>query len=283
MKQMIPEKLGPSFHRSFALRRSGLSQLLALAGNEMSSGQATTKKSIDYTTIWENTSLGTVDAQATSRYAVGLGLLSKDGLSAFGHTVIKKDPGISNRLTQWVFHYHMCAPHRNGPIFWGHLVTTLFDLNKDLTAEQVAQDIETLYLAQGNKSLKADTYRGAATAFLGTYSKWDGLGDLKILAEPVNGEYAVGDPISVPWRVAAYALADYWESNWNDRTGVNLERLREVGALLLVGSGEMNGFLRTMQEHGLVDVQRRHPPFQVTRLFPDADSVLAHLYDADEA
>lgn len=91
-----------------------------------------------------------------------------------------------------------------------------------------------------------------------------------------------GGWLPIPWRVAAYALADYWQGNWGDRTGVNLDRVREVSALLLIGSGEMNGFLRTMQEHGLIDVQRRHPPYQVMRQFSSAEAVLEHLYDVDD-
>lgn len=283
MKLPESEKLGPSFHRTFALRRAGLSQLLALAVDMHSSGESSEQKLIDYTSLWEKTSLGTIDAQATSRYASGLGLINKQGLTHFGQLVYRKDPHLNSKVTHWVFHYHMCAPHRTGPIFWGHLVTSFLNPGDTLTAERLALDIEKLYVVQSGKVLKADTYKGAAVAFLGTYAKWDGLGDLGILAEPVNGEYTVGDPVSVPWRVVAYALADYWQGNWNDRKGINLESVREVGALLLVGSGEMNGFLRAMQEHGLVDVQRRHPPFQVMRQFASPDAVLEHLYDSDDA
>lgn len=283
MKILENEKLAVSFHRTFALRRSGVSQLLALAVDMQSSNALAERRAIDYTNVWEKTSLGTIDAQATSRYAFGLGLISRQGLTRFGSLVYARDPNINDKVTQWVFHYHMCAPHRVGPIFWGHLATTLSNAGDNLTAETLAVDIRNLYVAQGDKALKTDTYKGAAVAFLGTYAKWDGLGSLGILAGSVNGVYAVGDPVPAPWRVAAYALADYWQAHWDDRMGVNMESVRDVGALLLVGSGEMNGFLRTMQEHGLVDVQRRHPPYQVMRQFSSADDVLEHLYDADDA
>ena len=267
-------------HESFSLSRVSLSQVLRVAA--VRQNEEIKKLSLD--SIHQQTSLGTNQVKSTRIYARGANLFNEhDGLTAFGKLVFANDPGLSNKTTQWAIHYSMASPHGYGPSYWGSMTTSLFEPDEKLRPKAVAEKIKQFPLSCTDKQLSEDTYSRAATEFLGTYAKWDGLGDLGILSEPINGEYAVGDPVPVPWRVAAYALADYWQGNWSDRTGVNLERMREVGALLLVGSGEMNGFLRTMQEHGLVDVQRRHPPFQVTRLFSDADAVLAHLYDADEA
>lgn len=81
---------------------------------------------------------------------------------------------------------------------------------------------------------------------------------------------------------SAYALADTWAERWADRVGVNLDETREVGALLLMGSGTLNARLRAMQERGMIEVQRRHPPYQVTRLSLDPAAVLEHLYERDD-
>ena len=276
MPQQAADKLGISFHRSLPCRRAGIIQLLNIAANA--------EGELDYQEIWEKTSLGTVDAQATSRYASGFGLYNKQGLTPFGRFVLSHDPGLTQVATQWILHYHFSAPQREGPAFWGHLVRTVLQPGNVLTSETVGSLIEQYDLENGGKQLKPDTYRGGGGAFLNTYGKRDGLGALGFLKETGLGEYTVDEPIPAPWPVVAYALADTWAGLWGDRVGVNLDETREVGALLLMGSGTLNTRLRAMatQERGMVEVQRRHPPYQVTRLALDPATVLEHLYERDD-
>lgn len=274
MPQQTPEKLGISFHRSLPCRRAGIIQLLSIA--ESSEGD------LDYQRIWEKTSLGTVDAQATSRYAFGFGLYDKHGLTSFAQFIRRHDPGLISVATQWLLHYNFSALHRGGPAFWGHLVKTIFQPGDVLTSETVSKFIEHFHLEYGGNRLKADTYRGGAVAFLNTYGKRDGLGALGFLNETGPGEYVVGEPAPAPWPVVAYALADTWAGRWADRVGVNLDETREVGALLLMGSGMLNTRFRAMQGRGMIEVQRRHPPYQVTRLSLDPAAVLEHLYERED-
>lgn len=267
-------------HESFSLNRPALSQLLSLAIEHDRSGEAKRLTSDD---IPEMTSLGTRQVKAARPYAKSSGLVNEqDRPTRFGEIVFFHDAGLSQAATQWAIHYHLTSASPHIPSFWRHLVTQNFHPDTSLTTKQVTDEIKRFHLTHEEKPLASDTYERAATEFLSTYAKRDGLGALGFLNETGPGEYVVGEPAPAPWPVVAYALADTWAGRWADRVGVNLDETREVGALLLMGSGMLNTRFRAMQERGMIEVQRRHPPYQVTRLSLDPAAVLEHLYERED-
>lgn len=267
-------KLGLSFHRTFSLSRDMLRQVLDTA---VAHGGLTFEK------LRDDTTLGTVQVQAARRYAIGTGLLTKEERpSSFGVMAHKHDPGLSQMASHWVMHYHMSSPHRCGPAFWHHLVTNFLIPGNQLSSPSVANEIGRFVREEEGEAAKQDTLRSTATIFLGTYSKKDSLGGLGFLESTSTAEYLVNEPEPPSSNVFAYVLADYWEGIWGTRTGVNLNELTEQGgpaSLLLLGSGETNYYLSEMQQAGLVEVQRRVPPYMVVRLWDSADKLLERLYD----
>ena len=101
------ERLSLSFSRGFALYRSGVQAVLvsALAGQEITKDD-----------ILENTTLGTVQAEAMPRYAERCGLLNENRKpTLFGELVGQHDASLALAPTQWLMHYYMAAPHRCAP------------------------------------------------------------------------------------------------------------------------------------------------------------------------
>ncbi len=270
-------RLGLSFHRTFPLRRAGLRQVLELAVSCTADG-------IDTTKVWEKTSLGTVDAQASCRYAYGVGLLDKSYRpTRFGQLVYQHDPGLAAPNTQWVIHYHMVAPHRSGPAFWHHLAERFFRSGTSFSCRDVADELQEFVAGTSEKAISARTLRTTATIFVGSYAHSDGLSALGILGEPdpVSDEYEVQEPAPPEWSVLAYALADYWRGAWGEQKTVNLDEVTAPGGpadLLLLGSGAARLLLREAQSRGLLQMQRAVAPYHIERMWDDPDSLLEYLY-----
>src|SRR5437870_2948365 len=208
----MQEKLGLSFHRTFALSRDTLRQIVETAVRY---------PELTFGNIREDTTLGTIQVQSARRYAIGVGLLDEhEALPLFGKLAYQHNPGLSSVSTQWIMHYHMVAPHRSGPAFWNHLVLNCLRPGDTLTSQSLAHEIGQFIEQDEGRQIEMDTLKKTATAFLGTYSKADALGSLGLL-EPTEDKkaYQVAEPASLDAAVFAYALADYWQSIWQNRNG----------------------------------------------------------------
>ena len=277
----IPPKVATAFHESFYMMRPRLAQLLKIAieTENRGSGQAI----LNFDSIHDQTSLGTNQVKAMRRYAYGAGLLDVQEVpTPFGRAVYKCDPGFSEVATQWLLHYHMAAPHRSGPGFWGHLTRSALRPGNELSLNSIENEINDYLTNSTGQSLAARTLNTTASVFLATYHKPDALSGLGILQAAGDKKFLVNEPEPPGMNVFAYVLADYWNGVWEGRNGINLNELSEVGgpaSLLLLGSGETNFFLSEMQQAGLVEVQRKVPPYMAVRLWNNADQLLERLYD----
>jgi hypothetical protein len=283
-KQTGTTKLGVSFHRTFALSRPSVAQVLRIALDHSGSGDGGERLGFDG--IRAGTSLGSVYVEAMPRYARGAGLIdARSRPTLFGELVASHDTNLTLLQTQWLMHYFLSAPHHGGPVFWAHTVTTAVRVGETLDRQYVSSAIEEYLSQAGAGSIGKSTIDEAATAFIGTYWKEDALGPLGILS-PVQGSrnlYSVNEPEEPNSSVFAYVLADYWDGMWPGRKTVNLEAVTsELGgpaSLLLLGTGQANRLLRSMQEQGWVQVQRRAAPYTVVRLWEDSSVFLERLYD----
>lgn len=281
-RQARQGKLGISFHRTFPLSRAAITQVLRVLAKHDGTGAATDIR-VSRQEIRDSTSLGTVYVEAMPRYARGCGLTGESGsLTALGRQVMEYDETLSRTSTQWLMHYHLCAPHHCGPQFWTGCVLRSLRAGEVLSRASLVADIAG-YLSEEGESTPSDALLGqAATAFLGTYAKEEGLGALRVLEGRSGGEYAVGEPTEPDVSVFGYAVADYWDRAWPGVRTVNLDAITsERGApasLLLLGSGQANRLLREMQAHGWVEIQRRAAPYQVVRLWDDSAAFLERIY-----
>lgn len=267
-------KLGTSFHRTFALRRDTLRQVL------LSSIQCDAA----YRTLRKTTSLGTIQIESARRYGFGTGLWDDGGsVSALGVVVARHDPGMSLAGTQWLLHYGLCTPRGHGPEFWNRCVRRCLRPEQTLAVEDVQRTIARYLADEEGRSVAPDTIRSTATIFLGSYAKVDGLSALRLVEGPDGGQFRVAEPVPMPENVYAYAVCHYWESVLGGAVTVNLSDIgggSELSSILLLSAGAANRMLRGLQGMGIVEVHRTAPPYQVVRCWRSAEDMLDRVYES---
>lgn len=262
---------GLTFHRSFAINKPAIAAILANAG-----------ASIDE--LREATHLGTVYLESMPRYARACGLLEfgSTQLTPLGEHVLAHDPSLSLAPTQWLMHYHLCAPHGPGPRFWHDLILRLPHLPQPFRKGDVVAEIDRSVREESGAALKDRGIESTATVFLGSYTKTDALGPLEIMEE-AGSEYGFRWPEPPPAGVFAYALSHYWQGQLGAQQTCTLDDLGEpggLGSLFLMGSFDVNRALRQLARQGLLELWMAAPPYQVTRP-PAPEKLLEGIYAAE--
>jgi hypothetical protein len=268
----MSQKIGLTFHRAFALCRDTLRQVLEVAVEY---------GSVSDETLRRHSTLGTIQVESARNYAKGVGLLSLDEqVTSFGNLVYNYDRGMSYEKTQWIMHYHIASPHRCGPAYWKHVIQKFTHANETLTRQVLADEIGRFVLQEENRRIEAGSLLKTATAVLGSYENDDALFGIRFW-DGNAGIYSVSEPIPLDTSVFAYALADYWFHNWDNRLSVNKSDVTGAdgpAALFLLRSGETNQMLREMQGMGLVRLESAIPPYAVFRLWEHPDQLLERVY-----
>ena len=274
------DRLGTSFHRTFALSRPGLAQVLRVVCDLESRPDA--EGGLTFSRLEEDTTLGPVYIASMRRYAYGVGLFdSGEHSTSLGRKVMSRDPDLTMRETMWLMHFWITAPCGGGPVYWHNLVTMCLRPGDSLERKELADSVHRCVNEGETESVSLKTAGQAATVFLGTYSKPDALGPLGFLREESPGRYLVEAPSPPPLWCFAYSLAKYWQANWGEVTGVNLTRVAEeggIGPIFMMGGGLINRYLGDLQREGFAVAQRRTPPFQLTRNWDDPDVFLERIY-----
>jgi len=277
-----PQKLGSTFHRTFPLVRSALSQVLELAVKTVESDGENAK--LPRSKIQQSTSLGTIYVEAMPRYCRGAGLLKKNYLPTyFGYYAYKHDQLLELTGTQWLMHYFLSSPNGSGPAFWNHVILKRFYLGSTFTRDTIVEDIGNFIWQIENKVLNKNDVGATATIFLGTYTKPEGLGKLHILEVTESGRYRVREGATAPAWAVGFALLDFWEAQYPGRISVGLNTLHEsnFAKLFMIGKADLEAVLRTLQEANYIEIHRTAQPFQVVLLRQDREPLLKKLYGAD--
>jgi hypothetical protein len=273
-------RLGLTFHRTFSLIRAAVSQILIAAERAENEGC----KSLDRKKISQSTSLGTIYVEAMPRYGRGAGLLDESNfLTVLGKYVFSKDLYLDQIGTQWLMHYHLSAPQGPGPAFWNQVVSKFFYSGNIFTNEDIVEFIGNSVWQSENKILSKRAVQSTATVLLGTYTKPEGLGKLRMLEVTDSGRYRVQTPLPPPAWAVSYALLDYWTDCYEYRLGVGLDTLNESGfnKLFLMGKSDLENVLQVLQELRYVEVHRSAPPFQVVLLQREPKPILDRLYGSN--
>ena len=277
--QSVPrsyERPGLTFHRTFSLNTSRLAAVLDVA--------ATEQGRVDAALLRKKTSLGTIQIEAMPRYARGCNLLDNGGFAVtpFGRLAYQYDRTLIQSATQWLMHYHLSAPHGPGPQFWHFLVTETLRWGDLITPNVIESGIARALEKQNSPVPGGRAIGSTATAFLGSYSKPEGLSALGLLTPVKGGSYRVQVTVPPPPMAVAAALADYWAGPLGGRATVDLDELARPGgffSLFFLGTEQATTVLQALQRARLVEVNRLAPPFQVARLWDDPAAVVARLYE----
>lgn len=263
---------GLTFHRTFPLSRPALAQVLAVASKLSTEKE---KARLSNEELRRLTTLGVEFIPAMRRYAQAAGLVRDEGvLTTLGNLIVGRDHFLTQAATQWLMHYHLSAPQGPGPFFWHYLVSRVLQPGRIVSNRQVARAIADCLRETGQKEPTERALRSTATIFLGTYTKSDGLGALKLIENKGKGSYRVLCPSPPPLWVLAFTLADYWSYHWPNQVTVNLEALLSPGSwasLFLMDEGALGEQLQKLKENGVVDIYRVAPPYQVVRLWKDEE------------
>lgn len=266
------ERLSLSFSRGFALYRSGVQVVLAsaLAGQEITKDE-----------LLENTTLGTVQAEAMPRYAERCGLLDENKApTLFGELASQHDESLALHSTQWLMHYYLSAPHRFAPNYWHQLAAHFDCVGEVFSTGKAQKSVGSFALEIAGKEPSERTTKTAASAFISTYSREDALGQLGFLEsqDQSSGQYLIAEPHPIGAGAFACVLVDYWDANWGARGDILLSELAPL-ARLLRAQGTLGSLLKTLEKAGLIVNQRRVSPFGVRRLWEDSRAVWReHLY-----
>jgi hypothetical protein len=266
-------RIGTTFHETFPLKRSALSQIV-----ELCNGTSQVRERDVYELLRASN-----QARAMPQYARGCGLLKVGSFqpTVFGRVARERNPSLDKLETLWLMHYHLSAPHGPGPAFWSHLVTARLQLGDTLEIRTVATWIGQ-YLAGQQRPLASETLTSAASSFLRSYVLPDGLQRLGLL-EPVGSSAQargarVVEPEATAASVVGYCLADYWEANWGSRPTVSLDELSTFGAVFLLGPAMLASCLTELQSRGVLELHRVAPPYQVFRLWGSKEDLLDAIY-----
>lgn len=274
---MRQQRVSTAFHETFALNLPAITAILSTVANATGAVTEIDIKAEGY--------LGNNYVKSMPKYSRACGLLQFGGFSPteFGNAVVQHDISLSKKSTLWLMHYFLSSPGGPGPAYWRFAVTEIFRIGDVLNTVTVGQKISDFIETTTGERLKERTTKDAASVLLRTYAKNDALGKLGFLSEvdQKGGVYVVNEPeIPSPW-VIGYALANYWESTFGDRTGVNLSDIAEKKGFMdifHIGPGMLLSMLTEMQREGFLQIQRIAPPYQLVKLWQDKKTFLEHLY-----
>ncbi len=272
-------RLGVTFHRTFALNRPAIQQVISIVSEKRNSSKVSQKEFL------ENSNMGSIYIEAMPRWARGCGLLDgANKITAFGTYSFKFDPLLEQPSTQWLMHYHLSAPHGPGPIFWYNLINKIFYIHNIFSPESLQETIGNIIWVEENKIFSKRAVQSTGTIFTGTYLKPEGLNKLHLLESTESGRYRVCEPTLAPIWAIALAFVDYWEAQYPGRLGVGLDTLIESDFLKIffIGKSEFMEVMEAMQEEGYVSIHRTAPPFQIVLLKQDQEGLLKKLYGTNQ-
>jgi hypothetical protein len=275
---MITERLGTIFHETLSLSRQSIFQIVQSIAND---NNVDKPRKPNFDSLKKQTNLGPNYIKAMPRYARGCGILDqKNSLTAFGKYINLRDSLLDQTGTQWLMHYHLSAPQGPGAAFWSEIVSKHFYSGNLFTPEDIVDTIGNFIWQTENKVLADRAIRSTSTIFLGTYTKPEGLGKLRLLEVTDSGRYRVREPVPAPAWAVGYALLDYWETYYPGRLTIGLDTLQDgpFPKLFMLGKADLDDVLQTLQETRCIDIHRTAPPYQVVLLRTARESYLEKLY-----
>ncbi len=276
-------RLPTAFHEKFALQRNAVAEVLAVLSKVTDESVLVSKKMREKL-IQENSLLGPNKVRSMTNYARGTGLLDERYQpTQLGRIVLTYDESLLREESMWLMHYHMSSPLGPGPEFWHQLVSMLFRTGNQFTKTDIRRMLEDSHFRSKGVPLGESSASSTPTVFVNSYVSSDGLAGLAILNQEGNSNTVLLPKPSSLW-VFAYALIDYWQSEYSTRLGINLSEVTDEGKLssiFLMDDRMVNDTLNELEREGIVQVFRTAPPHQLMLLTQNKEMILRKVYAVD--
>jgi len=264
-----PNRLPRNFHRTFIPERQYIHALQEFAAV---GGEGTEQEIRDRTGIPTGESTGKVGAIIS--YCLGMQLIALRSparsavrapeLTPFGAVVLREDPFLSEEITQWLVHLHLCSPLWGAEVWYLTFCRATISLGMRFTR----QDLEHFLLAAFN--LPGAARQTVVGPLFRTYSDPAALGLCGVLSETERGR-VVRKPAPV---ARSYArpygawLLHLIDSHFPNQQEIPLSDLDQMTGWRSIGGwspAEGREVLRLAEEKGAITIDRQMNPWIVRR------------------
>lgn len=258
-------RLPVNFHQTFVPERTYLSSLLRFAAKE---GEGTDQEISSETGIPVGQSSGKVPALLS--YSIGMGLLRLEQgslpgrkrplLTDFGRSVLLDDPNLSESLTQWLAHLHLCRV-KGGAEIW-HLT---FGQSSDILGMTFSESDLEDYLT----GIWGKKKRSLIGPLIGTYEEPAAFRLAAVISRNGSILTRASAPLLPSFRngYAVFFLSQ-WERHFSGEGQVTLTDFESCTYWRRISGWtveECELILSFLQEAGAVDVDKQMRPWILTR------------------
>lgn len=256
-------RLGLRFHQTFIPERNYIGALLRFAAED---GTGNDREIMEKTGIPTGKSSGKVPA--VIKYSEGMNLVRTRGsagnrrisLTPFGKSVLEENPTLSEPLTQWMLHLHLCRRKRGAEIW--HQV---FGPGRKILGHTFTRTLLDEYLS----GLFGKRKRSLIGPLISTYTSEAALKGAGVLAEAgetITRSPAPIDAVHAPGHGAF--LLSLWEAHFPDDRQVTLTDFEaETRWSLICGwnEAEIGEALASVAGTGAVEIDRQMHPWVINR------------------
>lgn len=261
-----------TFHETFSLDFSNISRLL---------DAVTINPTISDEEIQHETGMGNKKVQPTIKYTSYCGLLKKDdatkelSVTELGKRILEFDKYLTSPVTHWTIHYQLSSPTSGAP-FWSYFVYSFLPKNNQFTRETLKSGLDSF-----GTSINENSKNKTITVLLNSYLNNEGFYKTKIIKEVEPKRYRREPANHSNVYLAAYILAEVWETHYSGNTWVAHETLFDdsyYSAAMNMGKDEIQKYLNAMSAAGLIEQMREAPPHQVMKKWDDKFDLLEKAY-----
>lgn len=274
-------KLQLSFHGTFALKKEDLLKILRACTEEK--GLDDTKEN-----LMARTGLGNQKVTPMKSWAVRVGLVSQNHLSAEGKVVLDKDPYLESPITEWLMHFYLSfggkglTAEPENPADWGgwsYFVYTFLPEHTTFTIEELQHYSAIVFDQDSDKSILKN-FR----VVLRAYTESQALASCKFLTLEED-KYSTGNSRLPNPYLMGYFLAKLWERDFKDEGSVLTESIlsQKMGIVPVLGlkPEALQEQLNALEAYGIIEQRRAVPPFQVIPRWDDPLALLEKAYDGE--
>jgi hypothetical protein len=259
------KRLPVTFHRSFIPERAYLSSLLKFAASDL---EGSNQEISEVTGIPVGKSDGKVPAIIS--YSLGMGLISaRPGshkssrviqLTDFGRSVLLEDTYLTEPLTQWMVHLHLCR-ESGGAETWHYVFARAFESLGVRFKESQVEEYLVSHLGRRNRALTGPLLR--------TYLEHSALKNADILIKDNDVFVRNSAPLISSFRIAYSAFfLSLWEECFSDEVQLTITDLESTTYWArLAGWTESESLkaLALIQETGAIQLDIHSRPYVINR------------------